>query len=37
VEEYKAGLAGKDNLDARFKKFDRNGDGRLSRGEFVDP
>ncbi len=35
LDEYKAGLKGQDNLEARFKNFDKNGDGKLSREEFV--
>jgi N-acetylgalactosamine-6-sulfatase len=37
LEEYKAGLKGQDNLETRFKGFDKNGDGRLTREEFVGP
>jgi len=37
LEEYKAGLKGQENLEARFKKFDKNGDGKLTREEFVGP
>jgi len=37
LDEYKAGLKGQDNLDARFKSFDKNGDGKLTREEFVGP
>jgi arylsulfatase A-like enzyme len=37
LAEYVAGLKGADNLDQRFKNFDRNGDGKLSREEFVTP
>jgi Ca2+-binding EF-hand superfamily protein len=35
LEEYRAGLKGEDNLDARFKSFDHNSDGKLTREEFV--
>lgn len=35
LEEYRNGLAQKDNAEARFKNFDRDGDGRLTRLEFV--
>ena len=35
--EYIAGLKGAPNLDQRFKNFDKNGDGKLSREEFVTP
>lgn len=34
--EYLAGLKGQDDLEARFKNFDKNGDGKLTREEFVD-
>ena len=37
LDEYKAGLKGQDTLDARFKSFDKNGDGKLTREEFVGP
>jgi N-acetylgalactosamine-6-sulfatase len=37
LDEYKAGLKGQDNLEARFKNFDKNGDGKLTREEFVGP
>jgi hypothetical protein len=37
LDEYKAGLKGQDNLDARFNNFDKNGDGKLTREEFVGP
>jgi arylsulfatase A-like enzyme len=35
LEEYRNGLAQKDNAEARFRNFDRDGDGRLTRAEFV--
>ena len=35
LDEYKAGLKGQNNLEARFKNFDTNGDGNLTRQEFV--
>ncbi len=35
LDEYKAGLKGQSNLEARFQNFDKNHDGRLTRGEFV--
>lgn len=35
LEEYKAGLSNKSRADERFRNFDSNGDGKLSRGEFV--
>jgi len=37
LEEYKAGLKGQDDLEARFKNFDKDGDGKLTRDEFVGP
>ena len=37
LEEYGAGLKGAPNLEQRFKNFDKNGDGKLSREEFVTP
>ncbi len=37
LDEYKAGLKGQDNLEARLKNFDKNGDGKVSREEFVAP
>ncbi|MCB1087636.1 MAG: hypothetical protein KDM63_11370, partial [Verrucomicrobiae bacterium] len=37
LEEYKAGLQGQDDLDARFKRFDKNGDGILTGEEFTNP
>jgi len=37
LEEYKSGLKNGDDLEARFKDFDRNGDGKVSREEFVTP
>ena len=35
LDEYQAGLKGQENLEARFKSFDKNGDGKLIREEFV--
>ena len=35
LDEYQAGLKGESNLEARFKSFDKNGDGKLTREEFV--
>ena len=35
LDEYSAGLKGQANLEARFKNFDKNGDGKLTRDEFV--
>ena len=37
LDEYIAGMNGAPNLDQRFKNFDKNGDGHLSREEFVTP
>ena len=37
LDEYKAGLKGQDDLDSRFKNFDKNSDGKLTREEFVGP
>ena len=37
LDEYKAGQKGGENLEARFKNFDKNGDGKLTREEFVGP
>jgi len=37
LEEYKVGLKGKENAETRFQNFDKNGDGQLSRKEFVNP
>jgi hypothetical protein len=36
-DEYQSGLKEQDNLESRFKRFDKNGDGNLSRQEFVGP
>jgi arylsulfatase A-like enzyme len=35
LEEYRKGLSGQDNLEKRFTNFDKNGDGKLTREEFV--
>jgi hypothetical protein len=35
LEEYQAGLKGQSDLEARFKSFDQNGDGKLTRAEFI--
>jgi len=35
LEEYRNGLGKKDDAEKRFKNFDQNGDGKLTRGEFV--
>jgi N-acetylgalactosamine-6-sulfatase len=37
LDEYKAGLKGQDNIESRFKNFDKNGDGKLTRDEFINP
>jgi N-acetylgalactosamine-6-sulfatase len=37
LDEYQSGLKEQDNLESRFKRFDKNGDGNLSRQEFVGP
>ncbi len=37
LEEYRNGLAKKDDAAKRFQNFDQNGDGRLTREEFVGP
>ena len=37
LEEYKAGMKSSADLDARYQRFDQNGDGKLSRDEFVTP
>ncbi|GAB6164146.1 sulfatase-like hydrolase/transferase [Thermostilla marina] len=37
LDEYTAGLEGQSNLESRFRNFDRNGDGRLTREEFIRP
>jgi hypothetical protein len=35
LPEYHAGLANKVNVEGRFKGFDRDGDGLVSRSEFL--
>ncbi len=35
LSEYQAGLKGQSDLQARFKNFDKNSDGKLTREEFV--
>ncbi|MBI5773335.1 MAG: sulfatase-like hydrolase/transferase [Verrucomicrobia bacterium] len=35
LDEYRNGLAKKDDAEKRFKGFDKNGDGKLTREEFV--
>ena len=37
LEEYRGGLAKKENAERRFQNFDKNGDGRLSLEEFASP
>jgi N-acetylgalactosamine-6-sulfatase len=37
LEEYKAGLPGQSNLESRFASFDKDGDGKLTREEFIIP
>ena len=37
LDEYKVGLKGQDDLDNRFKRFDHNGDGKLTGEEFTKP
>lgn len=37
LDEYKIGHRGKPDLEKRFLRFDTNGDGRVSRQEFVRP
>jgi len=37
LEEYKTGLKGQSDLEARHKRFDKDGDGKVSRKEFVTP
>lgn len=37
LNEYRDGLTRKENAESRFKNFDRNGDNRLSRDEFLTP
>jgi N-acetylgalactosamine-6-sulfatase len=35
LDEYRNGLAKKDNAEARFKNFDQNSDGKLTQDEFT--
>ena len=35
LEEYQTGQKGKPDLAARYQRFDKNGDGKVSRDEFV--
>ena len=37
LEEFKAGRKAGENFDVRFRNFDKNGDGKLTREEFVGP
>jgi N-acetylgalactosamine-6-sulfatase len=37
LEEYREGLSKPANAETRFKNFDKNGDGKLTRDEFVTP
>jgi len=37
LHEYRDGLTNKDNVEARFRNFDRDGDGKVSREEFIGP
>jgi N-acetylgalactosamine-6-sulfatase len=37
LEEYQAGLKGQQNLERRFQNFDKNGDSKVTREEFVGP
>ncbi len=37
LDEQQAGLKGQEDLEARFKNFDKNNDGKLTREEFVGP
>ncbi len=37
LDEYKAGQQGQDDLDARYKRFDKNGDGYVTCEEFIGP
>jgi hypothetical protein len=35
LEEYQTGLKGQSDLESRYKSFDQNGDGKLTRAEFI--
>ncbi|MCO8123471.1 sulfatase-like hydrolase/transferase, partial [Stieleria sp. TO1_6] len=35
LDEYQSGLTGRPDLEQRFQRFDKDGDGKLSREEFV--
>ena len=37
LDEYQIGLKNRQGLEAGFKAYDKNEDGKLSRGEYVDP
>ena len=37
LEEFKLGQKNRKGLEATFKSYDKNGDGKLSREEYVDP
>ena len=37
LEEFQLGQKNRQGLEATFKSFDKNGDGKLSREEYVDP
>ncbi|WP_461784064.1 EF-hand domain-containing protein [Prosthecobacter sp.] len=37
LEEYCNGFAKKDNAEGRFKNFDQNHDGKVTRGELAGP
>ena len=37
LEEYRTGLTNPTNAENRFKNFDKDGDGKLTRVEFVTP
>ena len=37
LAEYVAGMNGAPNLESRFRDFDKDGDGKLTRSEFVTP
>jgi hypothetical protein len=37
VVEYRTGLTNPTNAESRFRNFDKNNDGELTRDEFVTP
>ncbi len=37
LEEFQLGQKNREGLEATFKRFDKNSDGKLGRGEYVDP